>query len=219
MNPVTTIFYDFDGVIMDSMHLKLESYSYALEDYSFSRDELHEIQLRLAGLSRYEVMKTMVHELTGIAPAPNDLKKMGERFAVRDDELIPQMKHVPGSLDFIKATFRTVYSAVISGTPQRALEATLDMHNLKPFFSSINGSPEAKAHIANRLLSENGLDPSEAIFIGDGKTDQEASEECRIRFIGLKRDGFSFAEKRSFMTVSNLTELLSKIHIRPNKRR
>ena len=121
MNPILAIFFDFDGVILDSMHLKLESYCFALQQYNFPRSEIRRIQLRLAGLSRHEVLYAIVNELNG-PPSLDEARQLGESFSEHDISLISAMKPVPGSMEFLKIVSRDYFTTIITGTPQVSIK-------------------------------------------------------------------------------------------------
>jgi phosphoglycolate phosphatase-like HAD superfamily hydrolase len=208
MNSILAIFFDFDGVILDSMHLKLESYCFALQQYKFPRSEIKRIQLRLAGLSRHEVISTIVSELNGTPPSIDEARQLGERFAEHDDSLISAMKPVPGTIEFLNLVSCDYFTAIITGTPQLSINKVVNIHNLGKYFNSVNGSPETKPSIIQRLLKSNDFKIEDAVFIGDGKTDQDAANESGIRFIGLKREGCSFIERNAWKVINDLRDLL-----------
>ena len=84
----------------------------------------------------------------------------------------------------------------------------MNIHNLGKYFNSVNGSPETKPSIIQRLLKSNDFKIEDAVFIGDGKTDQDAANESGIRFIGLKREGCSFIERNAWKVINDLRDLL-----------
>ena len=207
MSRVLAIFFDFDGVIMDSMHLKLESYCFALQQYNFSRLDINRIQLRLAGLSRHEVIAAIVGELNGTPPGIDEARRLGKRFSEHDDSLVSSMEPVPGTIDFLNLISRDYFTAIITGTPQLSINKVVDIHDLGKYFNSINGSPETKAKIIQRLLKSNNFKTEDVVFIGDGKADQDAANECGVRFIGLNRKGCSFVARDAWKVVDNLSDL------------
>jgi len=68
---IKNILFDFDGVIMDSMDLKLDSYCFALEKFNYPRQIIKEVQYKFAGLSRYKALRLMYKELSGKEMSPD----------------------------------------------------------------------------------------------------------------------------------------------------
>ncbi len=62
---VKAILFDFDGVIMDSMGLKLESYYFALQQFDFPPADIKDLVHTLAGLSRQKMLTLMYEQLSG----------------------------------------------------------------------------------------------------------------------------------------------------------
>src|SRR5690606_26484014 len=101
------IFLDFDGVIMDSMTLKLDAYCYAIAEYDFAREQVRVQQLLYAGLSRARALPLMYKALSGgreITPA--EQTSVLERFAEEDIRLRPRMQLMPGVTGFLDEAAR-----------------------------------------------------------------------------------------------------------------
>ena len=75
------IFFDFDGVVMDSMDLKLDSYCHALERFGFSRGDIRNLQYLHTGLSRYKVLVHIYETLSG-QPITDHIRRRCWRAAV-----------------------------------------------------------------------------------------------------------------------------------------
>ena len=56
---IKAICFDFDGVIMDSMGLKLDAYCFALQQFNFPYAEIKDLVHTLAGLSRQKMLAMM----------------------------------------------------------------------------------------------------------------------------------------------------------------
>lgn len=205
------IFLDFDGVIMDSMGLKLESYCYALAEFDFDRDSIQRIQLEYTGESRNKVLQRMHQQITGREPDDETLAELVQRFGQHDDDSRALMEPLPGAVEFLEAVHRSHYLALVTGTPQFAIDATMDHHNLGKYFQDVCGSPREKTEILQTLRRTHKLQASECIMVGDGKTDQRAADANAMRFVGMACDGASFEPSSAWMVVTSLPELLPVI--------
>ncbi len=205
---IKAIFFDFDGVIMDTMDVKLDSYCYALQKFNFPRKKIREFQLRYTGLSRKKILVLIYEHLSGEKVTETIAKNMFNRFAEHDEKSRSMMKPIPESFAFLKKVYSQYYTALISGTPQDVIKKTVEFHKLTPYFDDIQGSPKLKSDIIRGLLKKQKLLANECVFIGDGKTDQDAAEACCIKFVGLNRGLVSFEHNRAWMVVTSLMDLL-----------
>jgi phosphoglycolate phosphatase-like HAD superfamily hydrolase len=182
------IFLDFDGVIMDSMHLKLDAYCFALSEYGYSRDAVGRVQRMYAGLSRSRALPLMMEALGG-PPMSEEAKERTLRlFAEEDIRLRPRMTLLPGVEGFLqKAVDRGVPLAVVTGTPQDVIDGTVDHFGIRKYFREVHGYPPAKAEHLRGLLHRHGLQPDDALYVGDAILDYRAAGETQIPFIGIDR--------------------------------
>jgi phosphoglycolate phosphatase-like HAD superfamily hydrolase len=182
------IFLDFDGVIMDSMTLKLDAYCFALAEYGFSREAVERAQLMYAGLSRSRALPLMIEALGGEPMTEEAQARALRLFAEEDIRLRPRMELLPGVREFLEeAGSRAVPLAVVTGTPQEVIDGTVDYFGIRPFFREVHGYPPAKAAHLQGLLDRHGLRPEEAVYVGDAILDYRAAEETKIPFIGVDR--------------------------------
>jgi len=202
------IFFDFDGVIMDSMHLKLEGYCRALAQFNFPRDQMDRIMCENMGTSRQKIIVEMYQQLSGKTITDDIFEPALATFNKLDEEARPKMVMMAGSLDFLKKIHLDYYTAVVTGTPEDVVLRTTAYHKLDSYFDIVRGSPETKADIISGLMKDNQFKIEECIFIGDGKADQNAAAACDIRFVGMNCHGASFNHEKAWRVIKDLHELL-----------
>ncbi len=208
LSSVSAIFFDFDGVIMDSMHLKLEAYLRAVERFGFEPSEVDRLMRVHMGQSRQRILRWMYEDLSGEAMPDDVFEEVLAVFNAHDDAFRVRMEYVPGSREFLEKVHSRFYTAVITGTPEDVILKTTAHFELDGFFDVVRGSPDRKIDIAAELLERNGLDPATTLFVGDGKTDQEAAEANGLRFVGRGTKEISFDPDRAWRVVEDLNELL-----------
>jgi phosphoglycolate phosphatase-like HAD superfamily hydrolase len=205
------IFLDFDGVIMDSMTLKLDAYCFALAEFGFTRTQVREQQLLYAGLSRSRALPLMFKELSGgeeITPAAQE--RVLARFAEEDIRLRPRMKLMPGVIGFLnEAAGRGVPLVVVTGTPQDVIDGTVDHFGLRTYFREIHGWPPMKAEHLQSLLDRHCLGPNEVLYVGDAVQDINAAESVGIPFYAVDHGDGAFAGRSPRATLQGLRELPS----------
>ncbi len=216
---IKAIFFDFDGVIMDSMTLKLDAYCACLKEYRLARTDVDRIMREYMGQSRHKIIVELYEKLVG-GTIPSDVfEKALTEFNRQDEDAREKLTYLPGSLEFIRAVHADRFTAVVTGTPEEFILKTTAHHGLDQYFDIVRGSPDTKREIVAELLGAHSLSTAEAIFIGDGRTDQEAADHHGIRFVGFDNGEISFEPATAWQVVTNLDELMPAIradHPSPN---
>ena len=202
------LFFDFDGVVMDSMDLKLDSYSYALEEHGFARHDIKHIQVRDAGITRHQVLRTMYLELAGEEIGDQQFDTALERFNRHDDESRAKMEWVPGTRAVLDTVARRYFTAIITGTPQQVIDESVDFFELRRYFQEARGGPVDKRDHLRELMATRGLRPEDCVYIGDAIKDQESADDCGVPFIGLDRGDAPFESERAWIIVESLEEVV-----------
>lgn len=205
---IKAIFFDFDGVIMDSMSLKLEAYCECLREFNFAREDMNRLVREHMGQSRHRIIVRIYEELTGQKITPEIFDRALAKFNEMDDANREKMQFLPGSLEFIQRVHADRFTAVVTGTPEDFILKATSHHDLDQYFDIVRGSPDTKRNIVTTLLKEHTLDPEASIFIGDGKTDQDAADHCGLRFVGFDNGDFSFDPTHAWKVVTNLNQLV-----------
>jgi phosphoglycolate phosphatase-like HAD superfamily hydrolase len=204
------IFFDFDGVIMDSMALKLDSYARALDEFNFDRADLNRIVVEYTGTSRHRILTVMYEELAGERIPEKVFAEALAKFNREDAASVPRMPRVPGSLEFIQRFHADRFTAIVTGTPHDVIQHTAKFHGLTEYFDVIRGTPDTKVQIVTEEMEKQQITPEQALFIGDGKTDQLAADACGMRFVGMAGEFSSFEPASAWRVVSNLNELVGE---------
>ncbi|HEX2612692.1 MAG TPA: HAD family hydrolase [Fibrobacteria bacterium] len=203
------IFLDFDGVVMDSMALKLDAYCHALAEFGFTRAAVREQQLLYAGLSRARALPLMYKALSGGRELSVDAQaRVLERFAEEDIRLRPRMTLMPGAEGFLEeAGRRGMPLTVVTGTPQEVVDGTVERFGLRRFFREVHGSPPLKSEHLAVLPARHGLLSTEALYVGDALQDINAAESAGIPFVAVDHGDGAFDGRKPIATVKGLREL------------
>lgn len=207
--PPALIGLDFDGVIMDSMGLKLDAYCYAFAGEGFAREDIRRLQLASAGLSRYKTIPFMYESLSGKPMPPGLAARALERFRESDEANRENMRLMAGARDFLDAArARGIPMAVVTGTPQEVIDRTLDHFALRNYFAQVCGSPGTKLEHLERLAKAAGADPARCLYIGDAIMDQEAALAAGMAFAGVNNGDDPFRPEGLSVEVRGLGELI-----------
>jgi phosphoglycolate phosphatase-like HAD superfamily hydrolase len=202
-------FLDFDGVVMDSMALKLDSYCHAFDGMGFDRDAVRKLQLESAGLSRQKTIPIIYEALAGAA-MPEDLYAQAlARFTAHDDASRSRMAFKAGAMEFLEAARSAgIPVAIVTGTPQEVIEKTVAYFRLEPFFTRVCGTPGSKTAHLERMLGEFSLRAERCLFAGDAIKDQEAAVAVGMPFAGVNNGDDPFRAEGLTLEIKGLDALI-----------
>lgn len=185
-NKISTIIFDLDGVILDSVHLKTDAFEELFKDYS--EEIVQQILLHHqenGGISRYDKIRYYFKEI--IKEEINDVtyQKYILEFHNLVLEKVKNSNFIKGSIEFLNNNMEDFNYFLVSATPKKELDEILTFKSLDSYFIKTYGSPTTKRDNLKYLLSENNLSHSEVIYIGDSINDFAACIENKILFIGI----------------------------------
>ena len=211
-----TWFFDCDGVLLDSNHLKSEAY-YELakpfgESYAKTLVTYHK---KFGGISRFEKIKYFFEIILNQEDSKNAIQKSIGNYAELVKQKLIQCFETPGVRDLLENIPSNCKKYVVSGAPQNELEDVFKRRErLDKSFDKIYGSPDSKETIFNNILfSAEPLRP--AVFIGDSLYDFQMSKQFKLDFIFMtqftefQKWGTFFKDKHNVTVIRNLNNLLT----------
>ena len=181
-----TVFWDFDGVILDSMKVRDWGFREIFKKYPESEVELLiQYHRKNGGLSRYVKIKYFYDKILN-KPITNDqIQEYANNFSIlMKEKLIDPSNLIQDSLDFIKVEHNNYQFHIVSGSDQEELRYLCKELKINSFFISIHGSPTPKKQLVRNLLKEYSYQTEETCLIGDSINDYEAAIENKISFFG-----------------------------------
>lgn len=184
---VEAIFFDCDGVILQSVLLKEEAFRQIMVDNA-PADKIQDIMEYFwanGGTSRLAKFR---HIWANILNQPLDeqgVQRLGEAFTSKVYNLVVQCPFLPGAREFIEQWHDKIPMFVISGTPQPELQGIFRDRGISHYFKGVYGSPRNKVQVGEDIIAEHGYSRDGIWFLGDATTDRDAAEGLRTRFIGI----------------------------------
>ncbi len=186
------IFFDFDGVIVDSCAVKKDAFRTLFEGYPQEIvDQLMEYHRLHGGISRVEKIRWAHQELLGKPLEQEELDLWAKRYAELVIDAVVEVPYIPGALEFIELWQEKGEGAplfIVSGTPQPELQEIVQRRGLEQYFAKVLGSPTRKPEHIRCQLANYQLDPKRCLFIGDASTDYDAAIQTGLGFIGIDGD-------------------------------
>jgi phosphoglycolate phosphatase-like HAD superfamily hydrolase len=172
---IRAVFFDFDGVILDSVAAKGEA---------FALDRIVEHHMAHGGMPRREKFRAYM-ALCGLPPDEERVDALCAEFSRIVIEMMPSVPEVPGVRRFVHNLRGRAELFVISAAHAADLEAVTRQRGLRPFFARLLGSEQSKADHMRHLLAEHGWQPRQAVMFGDSPGDLDAAREAGVPFVGV----------------------------------
>ena len=178
------IFWDFDGVIKESVEVKTKAFQ---KLFQFSGKEVvekvTEHHLNNGGMSRLQKIPIYL-TYAGVEISPATELLYCNKFGKLVEDTVVNADWVPGAEEIIKQKKNLAQLQIlVSATPQDEIERILNRISIFPYFSNIFGAPMSKSEAIITCLDIHRIPPKETIMIGDSKADYEASQNCGTNFI------------------------------------
>lgn len=184
------IFWDFDGVLLNSNKIRDLGFIEVLKDYPENQvDQLMEFHQKNGGLSRYVKFRYFYENILGTSITEEEVNNLAGKFSdimmklLNDNTLL-----IDETLSFVKANHSDYRMHIVSGSDQAELRLLCENLKINHYFASIHGSPTPKNDLVKNLLKENNYDSSNCLLIGDSINDYEAAKLNDIAFLGYGHD-------------------------------
>lgn len=177
------VFWDFDGVIKDSVAVKTEAFVQLFESFG---DEVskrvrahHEAH---GGMSRFEKLPLYM----AWAGLPVTEAGIALYFRQFSDIVLRRVIAAPWVAGVERILRENPYAqefVLITATPQDEMTEILKAIDLRPSFSEVFGAPTKKGAAIRDCLARREMPLFRCLMIGDAKADLDAAEENGISFL------------------------------------
>ena len=187
---IKTIFWDFDGVIIDSMKIKGDGFIELFENYNLEQVRLLErYHYANGGISRFDKIKYFYNQILKKDVSEEKIINLSNKFAsIIKEKIFNKDILIRESLIFIEKNFIDYNFHIVSGADHNELNSLCKYFKIEQYFKSINGSPTKKHVLLKNVINEFKYIPEEIVFIGDAMTDYYAAKKNKIKFYGYNNE-------------------------------
>ena len=186
---IKNIFFDFDGVIAESVSAKTDAFEEMYlpygKDIASKVVDYHKLH---GGVSRYEKFKYFHKEFLNEVINQEKVNELAIQFSNIVLEKVINSDEVLGANYFIKKYHTKFQFWVITGTPTTEIELIAEKRKLTSFFIGLHGSPKNKRYWTEYLIEKHKLNRAEIIFLGDATTDIDAANFSKTHFALREND-------------------------------
>ncbi|AVR46889.1 haloacid dehalogenase [Christiangramia fulva] len=181
------IFWDFDGVIIDSEKVRTYGFEKVLEDYPKDQvQQLVKYHHQNGGISRYVKFRYFFEEIRHEEVSDERVEELASRFSdIMVKKLVDKKVLIPETLQFIQKNKDNYRMLIVSGSDGEELRFLCKELEIAHLFEEIEGSPTPKPQLVKQLLEKKKIEPSESVLIGDSVNDYEAAEKNNVQFFGF----------------------------------
>lgn len=177
---------DFDGVIVDSVRLKVDAYLTIYADESPEKlAAVLDYQRRHAGETRRVKFRHFEAALFGRPVTHQSIEALSREYTRLVHDAVLQCALITGAAEFLDATRGAATLHVVSGTPQEELTDIVLRRGLAPYFASLHGAPATKPAAFREIALAAGVPRESMLAIGDGTTEFDAAAALGIPFLGV----------------------------------
>jgi phosphoglycolate phosphatase-like HAD superfamily hydrolase len=181
---IKIIFWDFDGVILNSNEVRDKGFQTVLKDYPTGQvAQLLSYHKKNGGLSRYVKFRYFFEQIRGEEISEEEINDWASKFS---DIMLSSLKEksllIPETNNFIKENYQNYQMHIVSGSDQTELRELCKSLEIEHFFKSIHGSPTPKNDLVKMLINKYNYDPTNGILIGDSINDFEAAKVNNLHF-------------------------------------
>ena len=179
-------FFDFDGVLADSVEVKTRAFGLLFEPYGpevvaqvVDHHRNHGGMTRVGKFCHYyrEFLKeTLTDEMLA------ELCQQFSRLVVDEVVKSPEIK---GAKAFLMEWHDHIPCFVISATPDNEIREIVRRRGLQNFFKEVLGSSASKSENLKTLLNNYRFDPAKGLFFGDAESDYRAAKDCGVEFMAI----------------------------------
>ncbi len=179
------IFWDFDGVIIDSMPIRERGFREVLSNYPKAEvDKLIDFHTKNAGLSRYVKFEYFFKNIRAESNTEIKQAELAKQFSnIMKELLVNEDLLIFEAMNFIKNNPQ-IKMHIVSGSDGAELNYLCEKLDIQHLFKSIEGSPTPKVDLVKSLMNNFDYNKDDVCLIGDSINDYEAAFESDIDFIG-----------------------------------
>lgn len=177
------IFWDFDGVIKDSVEAKTLAYESLFK--GMDPELLNEIKVHHrdnGGVSRYEKIPLYLR-WAGFEVTQTLVDLYCEKFSAISTQLVIESAWVPGVRAFLIENYPYKKFFLITATPTKEIKVILGELGLLDCFIEVHGAPLKKFEVVQDIMRRLNIQSKDALLVGDSASDYDAAIKNNLRFV------------------------------------
>lgn len=213
---IEVIVFDFDGVIVDSNHIKKNAYYEIFNSFKDGREIVERALLEFEPNTRFFIIGKILDAL--VSAGNIDSKSVGEykdelikRYGDICEFEILKCVEIKGAHENIRKLSKAHNLYINSLTPKETLIRIVEGRKLSKYFKDIFGSEKSKIENLKTIISIERVLPSQVLVIGDSHLDLQCSQDCNTHFIGIDDHKGSLGSEKLNYFLEDCTTLYETV--------
>lgn len=186
MKETQAFFFDFDGVLADSVEVKTRAFAELFGPYGAEIvAKVVDHHRRHGGMTRVEKFRYYYREFLKKPLDDDAMKRLCSEFSRLVVDQVVASPEIPGAEAFLTKLHDHIRCFVISATPDDEIREIVRRRGLQNFFKEVLGSSASKSESVKTLLDKYKFNPARCIFFGDAESDYRAAKECGVEFMAI----------------------------------
>jgi phosphoglycolate phosphatase-like HAD superfamily hydrolase len=177
------VFWDFDGVIKESLNVKTKAFVKLFEEYGVEiTNKIGAHHLANGGMSRFEKFP-LYASWVGLTLTSEQIDEYSRKFKLLAFEGVVNAPWVAGVEEVLRNKPENQFYILVSATPQSEIEEIVAALNIGSCFMEIHGSPLTKREAIMNTLKNLNVPAEDCLMIGDAQSDFDAATGNGIKFL------------------------------------
>ncbi len=178
---IRCVVFDFDGTLVDSNHIKRDSFFAVVDAIPDGRDIMERVLSAPDRGDRYAVFEQF-SRMAGLASGLHE--NLAQQYSDRCRALITACPDMPGAESAMEALHAQQCRLFInSATPESELRPIVQTRKIGQLLAGIFGGPATKVENLLRVQNLLGIPPLELVVVGDGADDYAAADQIGCHFV------------------------------------
>jgi phosphoglycolate phosphatase-like HAD superfamily hydrolase len=191
------VFWDFDGVIKDSVEVKAAAFERLFLPYGAEiARRVRQHHEAHGGMSRFDKVPLYL-AWVGEPASSAQVEAFCEQFSQAVLQAVIDASWVPGVREYLLSHCAEKYFVLVTATPKEEIKQILAALELAHCFREVHGAPTKKASAIRAVLTRQKCAPEQALMIGDAETDRQAAQANAVPFL-LRRTPLNFSMMASY---------------------
>ena len=182
------VFFDVDGVLIDSLSLKGQVFAEVFDDFPNSRETVLRLHAQYKGLPRTPKIAKMYREINSRPISDQELAQRVQKFSFLIEDRIISAPEIAGATQTLQVLSKEHFLHAVSAVPQKELERILSRRQIFDLFRSVHGTPPQKESTIRNLMALHMYQRNRACMVGDSFSDAKAAKANGIQFIHVLGD-------------------------------
>lgn len=211
---IKAIFFDFDGVIVESVDIKTQAFVLLFQDEGVDIvKKVVDYHLNNTGVSRFDKFRYIYKEILNRQLDESEFNRLCDKFAKLVMENVILAPYVKGAEEFLRENSKLYKYFLVSATPQAEIEEIVMRRGIKKYFSLVFGAPIKKSKAVKDTINKLGFLPKETVYVGDAMSDYLAAKENGSNFVARINNNEHIFDDLACLKLKDLTNFSQVIKL------